>query len=53
MFADDVTQIITTDKARRTGLYNRALTLRTQREVEKQNQYKNNGRSKQTWTNSQ
>ena len=39
MFADDVTQIITTDKARRTGLCNRTLTLRTQREVEKQNQY--------------
>ena len=39
MFADDVTQIITTDKARRTGLCNRTLNLRTQREVEKQNQY--------------
>ena len=39
MFAYDVTQIITTDKARRTGSCNRTLTLRTQREVEKQNQY--------------
>ena len=39
MFAVDVTQIITTDKARITGLCNRTFTLRTQREVEKQNQY--------------
>ena len=39
MFADDVTQIITTDKTRKTGLCNRTLNLRTQREVEKQNQY--------------
>ena len=39
MFADDVTQIITTYKARRTGLCNRTLTFRTQRKVEKQNQY--------------
>ena len=39
MYAD-VTQIITTDKARRTGLCNQTLTLRTQREVGKQNQYK-------------
>ena len=38
MFADDVTKIITTDKARRTGLCNRTLTLRTQREFQKQNQ---------------
>ena len=30
MFADEVTQIVTTDKARRTGLCNRTLTLRTQ-----------------------
>ena len=35
LFTDDITQIIRTDKARRTGLCNR-----TQREVEKQNQYK-------------
>ena len=38
MFADDVTIIITTDKARRTGLCNRVLTLRTLREVRKENQ---------------
>ena len=37
MFTDDVTQIITTDKGRKTGLW--ILTLRTQREVGKQNQY--------------
>ena len=40
MFADDVTQIITTDKARRTGFCNRNFTLRTEREVGKHNQYK-------------
>ena len=33
------TQIIKIDKTKRTGLCNRTLTLRTQREVEKQNQY--------------
>ena len=33
MIADDVTQIITTDKARRTGICNQTLTLRTQRAV--------------------
>ena len=31
MLADDVTQFIITDKARRTRLRNRTLTLRTQR----------------------
>ena len=39
MFVDDVIQIITTDNAIRTRLYNRTLILRTQRKVEKQNQY--------------
>ena len=34
MFADGVNQIIKTDKARRTGYWNRTLTPRTQREVE-------------------
>ena len=39
MFVDVVTQIITTDKVRGTGLCNETFTLRTQREVGKQNQY--------------
>ena len=39
-FAHDVIQIITTDKARRSGFRNRTVALRSQSEVEKQNQYK-------------
>ena len=48
MFADDVTQIITTYKTRRTGLCNRTLTLRTQRKVGKQTNMKENGKSRPT-----
>ena len=46
MFADDVIQIIKTDKVRRTRLCNRTLTLRIQREVAKQNQYESEWKMK-------
>ena len=46
IFDNDVTQIITTDKTKIKRLCNRTLTLRTQREIEKQNQYKREWKSK-------